>query len=556
MKAFFKFAIAFIAMAIIFSSCGKRNEQGKMIPKSAVFVAEINTKSLGEKLPWEDVKQTGWYKKVYSDISTPEWRKKILDNPGASGIDFDKGLIFFADKSAGNNYYIVVEGTLKSDKDFEQFNKNLDPTQTVRKEGDINLITLKDKTIAGWDTKHFAYVMNSATASSEMNSWKDSTISQINTTPEDNSVAQSAFCAKLFSLKSDSSLAKNEKFGNLLKENGDLHFWQNSEEIMNNSNSMGMFGMLKLDVFFKNNISTYTVNFNKGKIDVDQKGYLSKELMDVLKKYKGDKINMDMIKNIPSQNVIGVLAMNFKPEGILELVKLSGTDGFINTFTQKMGFNLDDFVKANNGDLLLSLSDFKMKSDTSTKAGFRLPDFNFIFSTGVGDKASLQKLIDAGKKISSQMGKDSMVNYAMNDKTFAISNSGTFANQYLAGNNNKYDFTDKISGHPIGLFIDIHKILSELSTRKTNNTDEKAMMDQSLKTWNNITMTGGDFKNNAFTANTEINLVDQNTNSLKQLNNYMDEMYKLVEAKKARNTNEKRLDSLLTPPPIDTVKVK
>jgi hypothetical protein len=265
---------------------------------------------------------------------------------------------------------------------------------------------------------------------------------------------------------------------------------------------------------------------------------------------------MDMIKNIPSQNVIGVLAMNFKPEGILELVKLSGTDGFINTFTQKMGFNLDDFVKANNGDLLLSLSDFKMKSDTSTKAGFRLPDFNFIFSTGVGDKASLQKLIDAGKKISSQMGKDSMVNYAMNDKTFAISNSGTFANQYLAGNNNKYDFTDKISGHPIGLFIDIHKILSELSTRKTNNTDEKAMMDQSLKTWNNITMTGGDFKNNAFTANTEITLVDQNTNSLKQLNNYMDEMYKLVEAKKARNTNEKRLDSLLTPPPIDTVKVK
>ena len=566
MKAFFKFFFAICAMVIIFSSCSKSSDEGKMIPKSAMFVAQINTKSLGEKLSWNDVKQTSWYKNAYSDSATPEWRKKILDNPGASGIDFDKGLVFFVDKSSSTDFYIVVEGTLKSGKDFEQFNKNFDPSQTVRKEGDINLLNLKDKNVVGWDSKHFAYVMNPKTTSSEMYSWKDSTNSPSNVAPVDNSAELSAVCAKLFSLKPDSSLEKDEKFANLLKEKGDMHFWQNTEEIMKSSPSMGMLGMLKLDVFFKDNISTYTVNFDNGKIDVNQKGYAGKELTDVLKKYMSGKINTDMIRNIPSQNVCAVLSANFKPEGIIELIKLTGADGIFNTYAQQMGFSLDDFSKSSNGDLMVAFTDFKIKSDSFNYKGnlgndlgsvkFNKPDFHYIFSAGVGDKASFQKLIDAGKKMNSQMANDSMVNYAINDKTFALSNSNTFANQYLAGNNNKYDFTDKISGHPIGLFIDFHKILSELATETTNKPALKAMMDQSLKIWNNLFMAGGDYKDGAFTANTELNLVDQNINSLKQLNNYFDEMFKLQEAKKARNTHENNLDSLLTPPPIDTVKVK
>ena len=129
-------------------------------------------------------------------------------------------------------------------------------------------------------------------------------------------------------------------------------------------------------------------------------------------------------------------------------------------------------------------------------------------------------------------------------------------NNTSQGGNNKYDFTDKINGHPVGLFIDFQKILSAFTTETNNKPDAKAMMDQSLKIWNNLYMYGGDYNDGAFTAHTEINLVDQNTNSLKQLNAYFDGMFQLHEAKKARNSNGRNLDSLLTPPPIDTVKVK
>src|SRR6185312_12523058 len=102
---------------------------------------------------------------------------------------------------------------------------------------------------------------------SEMYDLNDSTNSP-NISPANNNDELAIVCARLFSLKSDSSLEKNEKFGDLLTQKGDIHFWQNTEEIMKNNPSMGMLGMAKLDAFLKDNISTYTITFDNGKIDV------------------------------------------------------------------------------------------------------------------------------------------------------------------------------------------------------------------------------------------------------------------------------------------------
>jgi hypothetical protein len=556
MKSFFRFTLTICAAALLFSSCSKKNEEGKMIPKNAMFVAHLDTKSLKEKLTWDDIKQSNWYAaamKYYQmnyGATTGEM-KKLFDNPESSGIDLNGGLVFFAVKNPGTEGEIVLEGLVKNKKDFEQFNKNLDTAAPVRTEGDLSMLTLKDKSVVAWNDKHFTYAINAGSATSKFNSMNNSTGMQSNMTPlADNSMALSAVCKNLFSLKSDSSLEKNEKFTDLLGEKGDIHAWVNTEEIMKSNASLGMLGMLKLDVFLKDNISTYAVSFDNGKINIKQKGYAGKEFTDFLKKYSGGNINADMIKTIPSQNVLGVLAMNFKPEGIKELIKLTGMDGFLNMYTEKIGFNLDDFVKANKGDIALAFTDFKMPpSDTYSK-----PDLNILFSVAIGDKPSFQKLIDAGKKMTAQMGgNDTSIAYGQNDKVFVISNHQHFLNDYLAGNsNNKFDFMDKFSGHPINIFIDIHKILSVVSGEKKRNADDELIMNESLKLWNNIYVAAGDIEKDAITGNTEINFVDQNTNSLKQLHHYFDEIAKVMMAKKERLKSEQKTDSLMIPPaPVD-----
>ena len=216
-----------------------------------------------------------------------------------------------------------------------------------------------------------------------------------------------------------------------------------------------------------------------------------------------------------------------------------------------MGFNLDDFSKAGNGDWLLAFSDFNLNEDSMKMNPAGL---NYIFSFGIGDKPSLQKIITAAEKTASQMGKDSVVNYVMNDKLFALSNEKSFATQYLNGNNTQFDFSDKISGHPVGFYFDIHKILTSFSNLKRHTDERREMLNQSLNTWNNVIGSGGEFKDGGFTFHAEVNLINKDTNSLKQLNKYFDKMYTIQETKKDSSTA--RLDSLLVPPPIDTVKVK
>lgn len=571
MKSFFRLTLLFVGAAFLFTSCSKKNEEGKMIPKNAMFVVQLNSKSLKEKLTWDDIKNSNWYNMALAHYqehhgTTNSGMKKIFDDPENSGIDLNSSLVFFVDKNPGTDGELVLEGSIKNEDDFVQFNKSMDSSATIKKDGDLNMLTLYDKTVVAWNDKHFVYAFDAGDAKSRFNPMDTGMANQSNVAPlVDKSVTLSAVCKNIFSLKSDSSLAENEKFTKLLKEKGDIHAWVNSEEIMKSSSSLGMLGMLKLDVFFKDNIGTYTINFDNGKIDINHKGYAGKEFSDFLKKYSGGNINTDMIKNIPSQNVLGVLAMNYKPEAIKELIKLTGMDGFLNMYTGQMGFNLDDFVKANKGDLTLAFSDLSMKNGSSpnnqvagdsTMPSFSKPDFNILFSVSIGDKASFQKLLDAGKKIGGEMGRnDTSIAYGQNDKVFAITNHQHFLNDYLAGNaNNKYDFIDKLSGHSIGLYIDIHKILSVLANEKINDADKKLIMDESLKLWNNVFVTTGDFKNNALTGHTEINLIDQNTNSLKQLNHYFDTIAKVEKEKMDKEKSEMKMtDSLMVPPPIDTV---
>ena len=564
MKSFFRLALFFASAAFLFSSCSKKNEVGKMIPKNAMFVMELNTKSLREKITWDDIKQTSWFREAYSDSSTKDWTKKLLDNPENSGIDLNGSLIFFVSKNSATEGDIVLEGTIKSESDFGDFNKNLDSSATIKKDGDLNMLFLKDETVVAWNDKHFVYAFDAGQAM-KFNPMNNSSFNQSNVAPlVDKSVTLAAVCKSVFSLKSDSSLAGSDKFTNLLKEKGDMHAWINTEEIMKSSSSLGMLGMLKLDVFFKDNISTYTVNFDNGKIDVSKKGYAGKEFSDFLQKYSGSGINTDMIKTIPSQNIFGVFALNFKPEGIKELIKLTGMDGMLNSQTSQLGFNLDDFVKANKGDITLAISDVTMPNISQGGGNSNMsmsykPDFNILFSASIGDKQSFQKLMEAGKKIGGQMGtnSDTGIAYGQNDKLFAITNHQHFLNDYLAGNaNNKFDFLDKINGHPFGLYIDLHKILTLADAAKSQVHDEdKTIMDASLKLWNNIFMTAGNFKDGAMTGNTEINFIDQSTNSLKQLNNYFDVIATAEKAKKAEQAPDMNtMDStMMVPPPIDTV---
>ena len=557
MKSYKRILWTVLSAAFVFSSCTKKSEIGKMVPKDAMFVLHLDTKSLLSKVTWQDVKQNQWYQKVTTDPSLKAWQKKLVADPESSGIDMNGGLIFFAEKDANNpDGILAVEGSIKDAAAFTQFNKDLDSTSTIKTDGGISLLTLHGEAVVGWDGNHFAYVFSAAGAKSKLESLNPMGGQGSMTPLVPQTQSLSTACQNLFSLKSDQNLTKNEKFSNLLGETGDIHVWINSEEIMKNSSGLGMLGMLKLDVFFKDNISTYTVNFDQGKIDITHKGYAGKELMDFMKKYQGGSINSDMISAIPSTNIDGIFAMHFQPQGLKELIQMIGLDGVINNYSGKIGFGLDDFVKANSGDLVVALSDLSVKKSANDQSVSDKPSMNVLFSVGIGDKASFQKLLDAGKQLGGAMGpSDTSVVFGQNDKYFAISNHQHFLNDFVAGNaHNHFPFMDQIGGHSMGLYIDLHRILTEIKNNAPLDPDQDTLMNASLGLWKDIYGTSGDITGGAIVGHTQIDFMDGSTNSLVQLNHYFDKMSSIAIRKmEEEKKHPGAADSVMLVPPMDTV---
>ncbi len=531
-----------IAATLLLVSCSKTNKQGKMIPKEAGFVIHWNSKSLAEKVSLAEIKETDWYKhmmeEVSADSTAPEFVKKLHDNIQHNGIDSLADLIFFGVNNLEEGMKLVVEGGLKDAKMFETFLKNVYPEGSIGKEGDISVMPVKDKAVVTWNNERFVVGIQAPSMGGGYSMGKDYGTDHAKDSSASSQLA--AYCKKLYTLKDDENLTKDEKFTGLMNTEGDVHAWVNIEKLMGNSlpmEAMGAMSMMKLDVFTKGNISTYTASFDKGKISVRSKGYSGKELEEVLKKYSGGSINTDMLKNIPSQDIAGVFAFHFKPEGLKELVKLTGMDGLADLLLVRQGFTIDDFVKANKGDIMISVSDLTMKKDTFRFEGLGgkketdihdEPDAKIIFSASINDKDAFSKLIRAGKE---QMGNEEKISYNSNANYFAIGNNADVISKYLAGGKNEPSFLSKLSGSAMGAYVDIQKILKAFESEAAKDSIGKKMWDESQKMWDNATLTGGDFSDGGYNMLYEVNLMDKDSNSLKQLVKYSMKMSALEREK-------------------------
>jgi hypothetical protein len=292
--------------------------------------------------------------------------------------------------------------------------------------------------------------------------------------------------------------------------------------------------MGNISALTKGNISASSFNFDNGKMTMSSKQYYGKELSEFMSKNKAKPVSAETAGRIPSQNVVAALAMNYPPEAIKDFLAFLKVDGLVNMAIAQTGYSIDEFVKANKGELLLAVSDLVVKEKTDTiniDGGKPMlipssgPDAKVLFATAVNDKAAFEKLITILTETMKEesMGKTPPLTYKLENNWFALGNSPEQVNQFIAGGNTKTAFTDKISGHPFGLYIDIKKILQVGST-DTKDSSAKAALAIAINTWEDVVMWGGEYKNKATEFHAEITMVDKNTNSLKQLNGFMDKI--------------------------------
>lgn len=540
-----------LAGSLLLFSCG--NKSNIPVPKDAVLVLQLNSASLSSKLSWKEIKEGDLFKEMYAEVKDTLARK-LMEDPENSGVDTKADLIMFV-KKQGKSGYVAFEGSLKDAAAFESFVKKATNKGDVATSGDFKTVSMGNDAVVLWNKTNFAF-LGDAPMLNALNNFTGSSNGEF---PRGLSVDSLVIYGKaIFDIKGSASIGDDDRFTSLLKEPGDLHFWLNGEQYLGDLGS-GMMSLMKVNDLFKGNISTGAINFDNGKITIKTKSYVNDQLAALYKKYPSKNLSSEVIDRIPSQNVIAVLGMNYPPEGLKELLKLTGVDGLTNGFLEKANYSIDEFVKANKGELLVAVSDFTMKETKVSIPGYdggapteyttSQPDVKVLFATSINDKPAFDKLITT---LSNQLGNDSAsfgkINYQLNKDWFAASNSEEYVTKFLAGGSSKQPFTSRISGSSLALFVDIQKILVASKASSKDSTVNEAL-ELSLKMWQDVISTNGEFSGNSSTGLLEINLVDKSTNSLKQLNKYINEMG-LIQKKRNRYNDVEVME-----PTVDTTTI-
>lgn len=524
--------LSLLAVALVLiSSCSSGDKSAIAIPKDAGFVFHINSSSLSSKLSWQEIQATQWFKKV-SARSEDSLARQLLDNPEKTGINAQADLVVFV-KKQGRTMYTVFEGELKDAAAFEALHKQIKPEAKTTKAGDINVIQTDEKAITTWKDNRFIALLAVPTPDSyRFSPDGDETPRTIHPDTLIN------FAKSLYELKSSASLTSDDRFNKLLKEQGDVHVWLSSDNFT--GDLMGdALAATKISDLIKGNISAFTLSFENGKIDAKSTSYYNEEMGKLLSKYKMKDIDADILSRLPSENLVGVMSFNYPPDGLRELLKVAGFEGMANGALGKVGFSLDEFVKANKGDLLIAASDFELTTEQRTIPSYdeggepytytkTNPKVKVLFAASINDKAAFEKMVSVVKEQTGGWSGDSSfpINYSLNDKWFALGNSVDHVNKFLAGDaKNKHAAISKLAGHPAGFYVDLKKILStwDTATPATDSTT-KAYLTESVNMWEDIIATSNGYSGGSVSGHFEINLVNKSVNSLKQLNQYIDKM--------------------------------
>jgi hypothetical protein len=531
MKHVIHYSFFFLVIFFIATSCKKPTDQIKYIPKDAGFVFDLNWKSLSEKASKANINWDSILRSTREPDSSIAKAKKRFDDFVHSGIDTEKNIFIFIKTGgsimSGQSTTVGVVASLKNITSFEAYIKKQEGVSEIKKESNFSYVAFSnDNLFVGWNDD-----IAILSGTEEKRKYPDSS----GTSSSKNSPQQAL--APLFNLKEE-SVASIPEFKDLMNEKADMLFWSNSASMFN---SVPMLGMTKIADLFKNSYGAGTVNFENGKVTAHFKSYCSKDLADILNKYKSSAADMNMVTRYPFP-ASGYIVFNFNPQIITEIIRFGGLESTVNQYLQRQGLTLDDITKAFKGDFAIVFSDLGTKEKEN---GGRRPTAKLLFNATIGDKGAYDKIVSKladqglmemqnGQYVPKAMGDEFA--YNMNGKNLIIATGNDLMQQYLSGKGNAAiptDVANKSKGKTFALYFDINKILESFST----DTSSKSM--QAAKaTFNNVIATRENFNGKYVASDFELTTMNNSENSLAALIKFFVSASKQIEQESKKLQNE------------------
>lgn len=529
---------------LLLAACNRIPDHAKYIPKNALTVVGIDTKSIGQKVAWESITGADVMGSADSLLLRNGYPVTAEDFRN-SGIDLSSTLYIFFRNSANPTATVSTGETvgilpLDNSGKWEAFLKKAFPRMQSLTATSGKAAQLDSNVVVLWTDK-VAFVRNLihtpgayVTLPDSTEEWQDGRI---------DGPATLAALETLPKLTKDESLLTDDRFTKLEKRGHDVTTWINYEQMMGSFGGMagGMTGMFG-NKLYKNAAFALGTDFKDGKAEMDGWYYTSDELKEVSVKMGSGRVSKEMVERLPKGNLAGFAAMGIPMESFQLMLDKIGLSGVANLALSAQGLSMDDLMGAFTGDMVASVNNLRMDAaPVDTMYGMTSrpsPAMDFVVALKLGKADKVAKLLKfmLDRKLMSQLSPNVYVpvgttgeqGVLMMDPVYAVmAKSSAGAQAFLSGKDKKAltgQAEEAVTNSPTAFFVDLQQIFTNLQSTVASQERDRQQLEVVRNTFANVSMSGGSFSGDHFSYQARLNLVNQKENALLQLMRFANRM--------------------------------
>ena len=452
-----KFILLLGVLALGFTSCSKKSENLKVIPKDAIAVVSFDLQSLYKKADVEELKKLKSFQKIKEALNNDNNKmgkifSEILNDPKASGIDFKKNAYLFAfnNKKYGGDSrqpHIGITAVLSDDNKFKDLLNRVSETTymelDIKKDGALNIVHLNNESYLSWDDNKMLFIAGEDYRSMEGES----------------------VIKKLYNQDKSEQITDIKGFSDFLNGQKDINLWINLGGFVQDDSMFlnGMAASLYKSLFNMQKDSYFYgfVDFGKDDIKLTTYSIYNEETAKLLKKYDLYDISFDkdILKNTPEKLPLAMggainvknyyeflkaqFGKDFNEDDLIRVLSTQGLtkDNVLNFFGGSFMLAIEGFENQKYISYDLDLVEDKQSDDSyeykEVEKERMFPVFGLSFN--IGDKTLLDKGITlAGLALENgyyklPLQKDLTFYFAYNNKAFYGSNSPKGVEAFLKG---------------------------------------------------------------------------------------------------------------------------
>ncbi|MCF8378811.1 MAG: DUF4836 family protein [Bacteroidales bacterium] len=496
--------------AIIFSSCSKNDSNVfNKIPETAIFVVSFHPGQLIEKGKLQEIQM------IKEEASQNEISKKILEDPESSGIIMDAYSAFFSFYT--NDMYGCFIMPLKSKSDFKAF------LEEVAEEADMEFASgsIGKNTTESAEDFMVVYDNDRVMILSNMNGNHNADLKLIATS--------------LIEIDKENILKTDKDFNNFLSKQKDINIWASTNNLEGMPGIGGMGGSLDLFGGVKNNYVHAFADFQNGNMTFSTNLRFNQSLQETIDKYNflDENAIKDLLKYLPSENVLIVGNTNVDPEKMFDLLTFVNRDfkETIDEMTSGLDLESDELKSIFSGEIAFSLNGINIPSIEKEDLYFStdmLP--TVVFANRINNKKNFAGFLELAKTKAELQEKDGYfevlnkgipVYILVNDEDLVMSNNETIIREIIENNSVKVNVlksthAENLTNNPICFYLNLDESTYTEEMQKFFKGKMGGEMEMGMKTF------GSSLKSLTISANIEewefrVDLKDDSVNSLYSL---------------------------------------